>query len=65
MTTKGILYIITLPIVIWALDSINLNGIIKKNRYYQVRMLYFVCSMALSYLVVNFLYDFVLSSKIV
>jgi len=63
MTTKTILYIIVVPLSIWGLDSLNINRFLKKNKYYQARLLYFMLSMALSYLVVNFLYDFFSYSK--
>lgn len=65
MTTKTILYIVVVPLSIWALDSLNVNGLFKKNRYYQVRLLYFMLSMGLSYLVVNFLYDFFSYSRFI
>lgn len=55
---KITLYLITLIISIWSLESINIQGIFKKNRYYQARVLYIMISMALSYLVVSFIYDF-------
>ncbi|MBR2587637.1 MAG: DUF1146 domain-containing protein [Bacilli bacterium] len=55
---KITLYLITLIISIWALESINITGIFKKDRYYQSRVLFIMISMALSYLVVNFIYDF-------
>lgn len=63
MGVKTILYVITVPLSIWALESININGLFKQNRYYQSRLLYFMCSMGISYLVVNFLYDFFTYSK--
>ncbi|MBR2840838.1 MAG: DUF1146 domain-containing protein [Bacilli bacterium] len=62
---KPTLYLIILIITIWALESINITGIFKKNRYYSSRVLYLIVSMALSYLVVNFIYDFFLNSKII
>ncbi len=65
MTTKTILYIVVVPLSVWALDSLNINGLFKKNRYYQVRLFYFMLSMGLSYLVVNFLYDFFSYSRFV
>lgn len=65
MTTKTILYIVVVPLSIWAIDSIHIGQLFKKNRYYQARLLYFMFSMGLSYLVVNFLYDFFTYSKIV
>lgn len=61
MAIKTILYIIILPFSILALDSININNVFKKNRYYQARILYMFLAMALSYLVVNFFYDFFIS----
>ena len=65
MFLKALLYVIVLIITIWALDSININNLFKKNKYYASRVLYLIVSMALAYLVVNFLYDFFLYSKIV
>lgn len=62
---KSLLYIVITIVSIWALDSINITNLFKKNRYYQARILYLFISLALSYLVVNFLYDFFLFSKFV
>ena len=64
MNVKIILYIIMIPLSIWALDALNIDGKFKKNRYYQSRVLYLMLSLGLSYLVVNFLYDFYLFSMI-
>lgn len=58
MLLKAILYILFTFLAIWAIGSINFNNLFKKNSYYSSRVLYFMCSMGLSYLVVNFLYDF-------
>lgn len=57
---KFILYIIVIPIVVWALDSVNINGIFKKGQsdYYQARVMYMIIVASLSYLVVNFVDDF-------
>ncbi|MCI9233632.1 MAG: DUF1146 domain-containing protein [Bacilli bacterium] len=63
MTTKTILYIIIVPLSIWGIDCLDINRFLKKNRYYQARLFYFMLSMGLSYLVVNFLYDFFTYSK--
>ena len=65
MTIKLILYLITVPLSIWALDSIKIDGIFKVNRVYQARMLYFILSFSLAYLFTNFLYDFFLNSQII
>ena len=64
MLLKTILYIIFTFIAIWALDSINIKNLFKKNKYYAARVLYLMISISLSYLVVNFLYDFFTYSNI-
>lgn len=65
MTAKTILYIVITPLVIWALESINITNVFKKNRYYQARALYLILTLSLSYLTVNFIYDFFMYSKII
>ena len=64
MSIKLILYVIFVPLSIWALDSININGIFKVNHVFQARLLYFMISFGLTYLFVNFLYDFAINSMI-
>lgn len=64
MSVKGILYALVLLLSIVALDSININQIFKKNRYYQSRLLVIFLAFGLTYLVVNFLYDFFQYSRI-
>lgn len=58
MNIKIILYIVSIPLSIWALDALNIEGKFKKNRYYQSRLLYLMLALSLAYLTVNFLYDF-------
>lgn len=55
---KLILYVMVMPLVIYSMDSININGIFKKNREFQARFVYMFLIFSMSYLVVNFLYDF-------
>lgn len=64
MNIRTILYCVTVPIIIWALESLNLNNLFKKNRYYQARILYVVIALSLSYLLVNFFMDFFISTQI-
>ncbi len=52
------------PIILVALDSLNINGIFKKNRVFQARLLYILIFLALLYLLTNFFYDFITVSKI-
>lgn len=65
MLLKAILYIIFTFLAIWALDSINITNLFKTNKYYASRVLYLMISMSLSYLVVNFLYDFFKYSNVI
>ena len=63
MNYKVILYIIFTPIVMWSLESLNLN--FKKNRILQARILYLIIGLCMSYLLVNFVNDFYSVSKII
>lgn len=55
---KFLLYLIVMPLTVYAMDSVNINGVFKKNKIYQARILYILIIFALSYLITNFLYDF-------
>lgn len=57
---KFILYLLVIPIVVWSMDSVNINGIFKKGQsnYYQARVMYMLIVSVLSYLVVSFINDF-------
>lgn len=57
---KFILYLLIIPIIVWSMDSVNINGIFKKgdSNYYQARVMYMIIIVSLSYLVVNFVNDF-------
>ena len=64
MTGKFFLYCAITFLVIWAMDSININGIFKKNRILQARIFYFLLGISMIYLVTNFIMDLFTSSKI-
>ena len=57
---KLILYILIIPLVVYAMDSVNINGIFKKGQsnYYQARVFYMFLVMVISYLLVQFVNDF-------
>ncbi|HHU54993.1 MAG TPA: DUF1146 domain-containing protein [Mollicutes bacterium] len=65
MNIKSLLYIFVTPLVIWALDGVNINAIFKKNKIYQASILYIMICLSLSYLVVNFFMDFFNYTKII
>lgn len=54
---KFFLYLVVTILVIWAMDSLNINGIFKKGKIFQARLLYFFLGISLIYLVTNFLMD--------
>lgn len=53
-----LLYSIVLVIVIWTMDGININHIFKKNRIYQARVFYIMLIFSITYLVANFILEF-------
>ena len=62
---KLILYIIVVPLAIFALDALNINKYFKKNRVFQARLLYLFLSFSLAYLFTNFVYDFFLKCQLI
>ena len=64
MTAKFFLYCFITFLVIWAMDSININGIFKKNKILQARIFYFLLGISMIYLITNFIWDLYNSIKI-
>lgn len=64
MSGKFFLYVLVTILVIWAMDSVNINQIFKKNRIIQARVFYFLLGISLIYLVTNFIMDLFTSGKI-
>lgn len=62
---KAILYATILPFVIWAMEGLELNKFFKQSRVIQARIMYLLISMCITYLVVNFLYDFFINFQII
>ena len=65
MSVKYFLYLIVTVIVVWSLDSVNINAILKKNKIWQARVFYFFLAISLIYLVTNCIYDLYESAIIV
>lgn len=65
MNVKLILYVVILPLSLFALDSLNIENKFKKNRIYQARLLVLFLAMSMSYLVVNFLIDVFMNSNFI
>ncbi len=64
MTIKAILYIISVPCSLYAIQSINFDKFLKQNKVVQARILVLILSLGLSYLAVNFIYDFFVNTKV-
>lgn len=63
MQIKFYLYFVIVPLVLWTLMSLNIERYFKKGHVNQIKCFYLLIAFALSYLIVNFLYDFYLVSK--
>ena len=64
MSGKFFLYVLITILVIWSLDSVNINKIFKKNKVIQARVFYFLLALSLIYLVTNFFMDLFTSIKL-
>ena len=62
---KVTLYVLTLIMSIWAMEGLDLNRFFKQSRIYQARLIYLMLAMSISYLVTNFMYDFIISFQII
>lgn len=65
MNSKVFMYILVSILVIWAMDSININQIFKKNQVLKARVFYLLLAIALIYIITNFIYDFFFASQII
>lgn len=57
MNYRIYVYIFVTLLVLWAMDSLNINGIFKKNRKYQAQVMYFIIAICVIYLVTSFLFS--------
>ncbi len=65
MSIKTVLYLLFFPLVLFSLDSIQINKIFKKGKEFQAKLFYFFLTIVFSYFVVNFFYDFFMYSKFI
>ena len=54
MKGKFFIYALSTILVIWAMDSVNISKIFKKNKIVQARIFYFLLGISMIYLVSNF-----------
>ena len=65
MNYKVVLYIIFTFLSAYSIAGINFNGLFKKNKVIEARILVIFLSIALGYLVTNFVIDFLNLSSII
>ncbi len=63
MSAKFFLYLFSTIIVIYSIDSININQIFKKNKIMQARIFYFLIALCMIELLTSFLYNFFEATK--
>ena len=64
MSGKFFLYVVVTFLVIWAMDSVNINKILKKDKILQARIFYFLLGISMIYLVTNFIFDIFSCTKL-
>ena len=64
MNIKVCLYVLTTLLSVYTLTGINFNKIWKKERILEARLFVISLSLIMSYLLTNFIVDFLSSSKI-
>ena len=62
---KAILYLVSFPISVWAMSGLDLNRFFKQSKILQARVIYLLLAMGITYLSVNFFYDFFINFQIV
>ncbi len=65
MSVKAFLYLFSSIVVIWSIDSVNINQIFKKNRIMQAKVFYFLLAISMIQLLTMFLYDLFEATKFV
>lgn len=64
MDVKTYIYVVSVFLSAYALSGINYDGFIKKNKAIEARVLVVLLSIALGYLITNFITDFIAVSSL-
>jgi len=64
MSVKFFIYLFVSIIVVWSMNSININPIFKKNQVLKAQVFYFLLGLSMIYLITNLIYDFFLSAQL-
>lgn len=63
MSAKVFLYLFSSIVVIYAIDSVNINQIFKKNKIMQAKIFYFLLAICMIELLTSFLYNLFEATK--
>lgn len=62
MNIKIILYLLVVPLTLWSVLSLNIDRFFRRGHVNQIKCFYLLITFSISYLIVNFLYDFYIIS---
>lgn len=65
MSAKFFLYIFSSIIVIYSIDSVNINQIFKKNKIMQAKIFYFLLAICMIEIITSFLYNLFEATKFI
>lgn len=60
---KIFIYILVFLVVLYSIEGLNINKLFKQSRVYQARLVYIFITISITYLVTNFVYDFIICFK--
>jgi len=65
MSAKFFLYIFSTIVVIYSIDSVNINQIFKKNKINQAKIFYFLIAICMIEILTSFLYNLFEATKFI
>lgn len=65
MSAKFFLYLFSSIIVIYSIDSVNINQIFKKNKVMQAKIFYFLLAVCMIEILTSFLYNLFEATKFI
>lgn len=65
MSAKFFLYLFSTIIVIYSIESININQIFKKNKIMQAKIFYFLLAVCMIEIITSFLYNLFEATKFI
>lgn len=65
MSVKFFIYIFSTIIVIYSIDSVNINQIFKKNKISQAKIFYFLLAVCMIEIITSFIYNLFEATKFI